>query len=376
MQPLTVVATVSVLPQLHTSGCLAAHPSCSLWDPASTARTKWYNNYDFFPGRHSGGYHCHGSTCYTPRQMRWEYADTPFKAAKGCGPGCANYEEIPLDFGSEFGRRCGVWAGRGAAQPGMCLWGWRHVPRARAPLPAVHRCTALRLPPCRRPHNSCFQPAVLGMATCMPMLPHSHPPIRGLTHLLRSPNELRLQDVFVRYNGISQRQASVRLSPMVRGKGRGARLSRLANHIAHMALQDSAKPYASCTAAHAIVLHATCRYTSGRLSFNGCAGMGTQGIAATTIGEAQAAPACQSACLAPCLRGRCGPGGAQGPTRTCTPYSTLACALADAFPGQSGSPAWTADYFVRGVLHGTGGGYTYFRGLTDAAISWILSNRV
>lgn len=50
--------------------------------------------------------------------------------------------------------------------------------------------------------------------------------------------------------------------------------------------------------------------------------------------------------------------------------------LSDAYPGQSGSPAWTTDLNVRGVLSCTGGGYTYFRGLTDGAISWILKNRV
>lgn len=50
--------------------------------------------------------------------------------------------------------------------------------------------------------------------------------------------------------------------------------------------------------------------------------------------------------------------------------------LSDSYPGQSGSPAWTTDLNVRGVLSCTGGGYTYFRGLTDGAISWILKNRV
>jgi hypothetical protein len=73
-------------------------PCCSLWD---TYAHSWYNNYNFFPNRHSGGYHCHGTgaarRCYSPRTVKWEWASTPFVNAKNCGPGCIMNADIPLD---------------------------------------------------------------------------------------------------------------------------------------------------------------------------------------------------------------------------------------------------------------------------------------
>lgn len=71
---------------------------CSLWD---TYTQSWMNNYNFFPNRHSGGYHCHGKgaarRCYSPRTVRWEWASTTFVNAKNCGPGCIMTADIPLD---------------------------------------------------------------------------------------------------------------------------------------------------------------------------------------------------------------------------------------------------------------------------------------
>lgn len=82
---------------------------CSLWD---TYTQSWMNNYNFFPNRHSGGYHCHGKgaarRCYSPRTVRWEWASTTFVNAKNCGPGCIMTADIPLDVAGERSREEGV----------------------------------------------------------------------------------------------------------------------------------------------------------------------------------------------------------------------------------------------------------------------------
>lgn len=61
--------------------------------------------YNFYPNRHSGGYHCHGSgatrKCYYPREVAWEWASTPFVNAQNCGPGCITSSDIPLDVAGE-----------------------------------------------------------------------------------------------------------------------------------------------------------------------------------------------------------------------------------------------------------------------------------
>lgn len=78
------------------------HPPCSLWDTYSQS---WMGGYNFYPNRHSGGYHCHGSgatrKCYYPREVAWEWASTPFVNAQNCGPGCITSSDIPLDVAGE-----------------------------------------------------------------------------------------------------------------------------------------------------------------------------------------------------------------------------------------------------------------------------------
>lgn len=79
---------------------------CSLWD---TYTQSWLNKYDFYPNRHSGGYHCHSTgtarRCYSPRTVRWEWASTLFVNAKNCGPGCIMNADIPLDVAGGRRRR-------------------------------------------------------------------------------------------------------------------------------------------------------------------------------------------------------------------------------------------------------------------------------
>lgn len=116
-------------------------------------------------------------------------------------------------------------------------------------------------------------------------------------------------------------------------------------------------------------------YTWGTLRYGGCAAWSTGSTASTTIGErGRGAALCgvQRACAARA--------GAlvvlaaypeRAPPRPAPPHYP-----ADAYPGQSGSPAWTDDRYVRGVLSCTGNGYTSFRGMSDAAVSWVLKNRV
>ena len=94
---------------------------------------KWLKDLSFWPDRHSGGYHCHGSKCYSPRKVECEYtcmpapthlpahpparpparpptraphphaagewASTPVVNAKSCGDGCIYDADIGLDVG-------------------------------------------------------------------------------------------------------------------------------------------------------------------------------------------------------------------------------------------------------------------------------------
>ena len=103
-------ANGSPLHALITAPSATLHPwPCSLWD---TYTQSWMNNYNFFPNRHSGGYHCHGKgaarRCYSPRTVRWEWASTTFVNAKNCGPGCIMTADIPLDVAGERSREEGV----------------------------------------------------------------------------------------------------------------------------------------------------------------------------------------------------------------------------------------------------------------------------